>query len=246
MGEWLYGRNAVRECLRARRRRPRRLLVAHGTEKTQPIVELTELARSASIEVQETGREELDGLTTGANHQGVCLLVDAYPYLTLPDLLEFRDRATYLVLDSLQDPQNLGALLRTAEATGVSGVVIPEHRAASVTPSVVNTSAGASEHLRVARVTNIARALDELKRAGSWVVGLEATPNAVPLWEAPLDGPVALVVGAEGEGVRRLVLKQCDVVASLPLQGEIESLNAAVAGSVALYEVLRRREGDGA
>jgi 23S rRNA (guanosine2251-2'-O)-methyltransferase len=147
----------------------------------------------------------------------------------------------YLALDSIQDPQNLGTLLRTAEAVGVAGVLIPEHRAAGVSTAVVNASAGAVEHLRVSRVTNLARALEGLKETGIWAVALEATPEAVALWDAPLDGPLALVVGGEGEGVRPIVLRACDVAARLPIAGRVESLNAAVAGSVALYELARRR-----
>lgn len=203
--------------------------------------EIVRLAGERETPVDEAARENLDELTGSANHQGACLLAREYPYEPLPDILSPPADGIFLALDSLQDPQNLGTLLRTAEAVGVRGVLIPEHRAVAVTPAVVNAAAGATEHLRIARVTNLARSLDDLKEAGVWVVGLEDAPGAVQLWETRLDGPVALVVGSEGEGVRRLVLQKCDALVRLPLLGKVESLNASVAGSVALYEILRRR-----
>lgn len=239
--EWLYGRNAVRESLRAGRRGFRRFLLARGTASGAPVAEIAERAAGLHLPVEEAERARLDELTSGANHQGVCLLATPYPYESLRDLKGGEGDPLYLALDSLQDPQNLGTVLRTAEAVRVTGVLIPEHRAAQVTPAVVNASAGAVEHLRVAQVTNLARSLEELKKAGVWVVGLEAVPGAATLWEVRLDGPLALVVGSEGEGIRRLVLEKCDIVARLPLLGRVESLNAASTAAVALYEVLRRR-----
>lgn len=239
--EWLYGRNAVRESLRAGRRRFKRLLLLRGASGGQALGEIVQRTQGLGLRVGEAGREELDGLTSGANHQGVCLLSDGYPYEHLADIVARSTERFYLALDSLQDPQNLGTLLRTAEAVAVGGVLIPEHRSASITPAVVNASAGAVEHLKVAKVGNLARSLDDLKQAGIWVVGLEATPESMPLWDARLDGPIALVVGGEGEGMRRLVRENCDILARLPLLGKVESLNAAAAGSVALYEILRHR-----
>lgn len=240
-GERLYGRNAVRESLRARRRGFRRLLVASGTGRGGAVGEILGRCAELGVPVEEVEREGLDDLTGGANHQGVCLLASPYPYDSLDELRRRTGEPLYLVLDSLQDPQNLGTVLRTAEGVGASGVIVPEHRAAGVTPAVVNASAGAVEHLRIAQVVNLARALGALKDAGVWVVGLEAAPGAAPLWDVRLDGPLALVVGGEGEGIRRLVLEACDVVARLPLLGRVESLNASVAAAVALYEALRRR-----
>ncbi len=203
--------------------------------------EILVTVRELNVPIEEVERVDLDGLTGGANHQGVCLLASQYPYLPLVELLRAPEHAFLLVLDSLQDPQNLGAVLRTAEAVSVTGVIMPEHRAAEVTPAVVNASAGAVEHLRVAQVVNLARTLEELKDAGIWLVGVEAAQGAQPLWNIRLNGPLALVVGSEGEGIRRLVLQKCDVVGQLPLLGKVESLNAAVAAAVALYEVVRRR-----
>jgi 23S rRNA (guanosine2251-2'-O)-methyltransferase len=217
------------------------LLLAEGLAASEVVDEIVRRAEELGLPLRSAERARLDMLTDGAHHQGVCLLATVYSYEDLPDLLPGESDALYLVLDSLQDPQNLGAVLRTAEAVAVTGVVLPRHRAAEVTPTVVNASAGAAEHLRVAQVVNLARALEDLKESGAWVVGLEAAPSAVPLWEVRLDGRLALVVGSEGEGIRRLVLEKCDVVAKLPLLGRVGSLNASAAAAVALYEALRHR-----
>lgn len=242
--ELLYGRNAVREALRARRRRLHRLLLAErGREGgDQRLRELADEARRAGIAVLEGPRQQLDRAAPGANHQGVALEAGPYPYVDFRELLaEAGASPLYLALDQVQDPQNVGTLLRTAEAVGVTGVLIPEHRAAAITPAVVNASSGATEHLRVARVTNLARALAQLKGAGVWVAGLEAAPEAGPLDDADLAGPLALVVGSEGRGISRLVRETCDFLVRLPMRGRIASLNAAVAGSVALYAADRQR-----
>jgi 23S rRNA (guanosine2251-2'-O)-methyltransferase len=164
--------------------------------------------------------------------------VSEYPYANLRDILsrakERSEPLFVLILDSLQNPQNLGTLIRTAESVGVHGVVIASHRAAEVTPAVVSASAGASEHMLVVQ-SNLAQAISELKQANSWVVGLDESPDSLPLEKVRLDGALAVVVGSEGEGIRSLVRKQCDFLLRLPMQGQIASLNAAVAGSVVLY-----------
>jgi 23S rRNA (guanosine2251-2'-O)-methyltransferase len=186
----------------------------------------------------------LDRLTNGANHQGVAAEVPPYVYAPFEDLLkvaEANPEALFLILDYLQDPQNLGTLLRTAEATGVNGVILPERRAAGVTPAVRNASSGAVEHLQIAQVVNLSRAIDELKEAGVWVAGLEDEPKALPYDKPDYSGRLALVVGSEGPGLGRLVRERCDYFVVLPMQGKIASLNAGVACSVALYEVLRQR-----
>jgi len=171
--------------------------------------------------------------------------VSGYPYVDISDITDLALRKQedlfILVLDVLQNPQNLGTLLRTAEAAGVHGVLIPQHRAAEVTPAVVSASAGASELLLVAQA-NIARALAELKEAGVWVVGLDGGDRSQSIQTIPLNGPIALVVGNEGEGMRQLVRETCDFVAALPMKGDIESLNAAVAGSIAIYMTYFARE----
>jgi 23S rRNA (guanosine2251-2'-O)-methyltransferase len=246
MREWLYGRQAVRETLRAKRRNGFLLRMADGAQDRAILQEILELARKRKIPMERVNRDALDPL--GDGHQGVALQVDEYPAVNLEDILAHAADGgrppLLLLLDQIQDPQNLGTLLRTAEAAAVDGVVLPTHRAAGVTPAVVNASAGAVEHLLVAQA-NLAQAIETIKQHGIWVAGLEATPEAQPLFEADLSGPLALVVGSEGEGLRPLVRKSCDFLFSLPMLGRVGSLNAAVAGSIALYAVLRARGGEG-
>jgi 23S rRNA (guanosine2251-2'-O)-methyltransferase len=241
--EWLYGRNAVREALRGPRR-PYRLWLAEGGRRSGIVGEILQWAGRRGVRAEERPADELTKLVGPVNHQGVVLLADAYAYAELDDLLDQTRPAPplFLLLDSLQDPQNFGTLLRTAEAVGVTGVLIPEHRQVGVTPAVVNASAGAVEHLAVARVVNLARTIERLKAAGAWVAGLEQAAGALVPWEADLLGALALVVGSEGEGISRLVREQCDFLLALPMAGRIASLNAAVAGSVVLYEVVRQRQ----
>jgi 23S rRNA (guanosine2251-2'-O)-methyltransferase len=226
----LYGRNAVTEALRAGRRTVHRVLVARGTHGVDS------LARHPRTELVE--RRRLDDLLGHQHHQGVIAEVSTFPYDRLEDL----SLDLLLVLDSLQDPQNFGTLLRTAQACAVSGVVIPEHRAVHVTPAVSNASAGAIEHLRVARVTNLARTLTWLKERNVWVYGLAVEARA-PFWSVDWTTPSALVVGSEGEGLGRLVRETCDALVEIPMaEGAVQSLNAAVAGSLVLYEALRQRQ----
>lgn len=234
--EWIVGRNPVAEALAARRRKCRRLRVASGVEEKGRLVEVLRLAAEQGLKIERVARPLLDSL--GHNHQGVALEASGYPYA---DLAEVRERAAalsqdvfVLLLDLIQDPQNLGTLLRTAEAVGVHGVVIPQRRAAGMTPAVVQSSAGASEHLLIAQA-NLAQSITALKQAGAWVIGLENSPDARPVEEVALDGPLALVVGSEGEGLRALNRRSCDLLLRLPMQGRVASLNAAVAGSVVLY-----------
>ena len=236
MREFIYGRNPVYETLRAKRREVFRLQVAEGVQDKGRLTEILALAASRKIPVERVARARLDKL--GDSHQGVALEVSGYAYVTLDDILENakeRNEALFvLILDTLQNPQNLGTLLRTAEAVGVHGVLIPTHRAAEITPAVVSASAGACEHMLVAQA-NLAQAIVELKQAGAWVVGLDESPESKTPSEVRLDGALAVVVGSEGEGLRPLVRQSCDFLLRLPMQGQVESLNAAVAGSVVLY-----------
>jgi len=250
MKEWITGRNPVYEVLRTRRRDVFRLWVAAGVEEKGRLAEILKLAASRKLKVERVPRGQIDNLgEAGSQAQGVALETSAYPYAALADILERagerKEPLFVLLLDMIQNPQNLGTLLRTAEAVGVHGVVMPLRRAAGVTPAVVHASVGASEHLLVAQV-NLAQAIDELKEAGAWVIGLEGGDEAQPSGSVRLDGPLALVVGNEGEGMRLLVRKNCDVLMRLPMRGQIESLNAAVAGSVALYLALQARSGSAA
>lgn len=246
MKEWIVGRNPVYESLRARRRNFFRLLVASGVEEKGRLSDILRLAASHKIAVSRVPRQQLDSLAHGEeSHQGVALEASAYPYAALQDILERAaergDPPFILALDLLQNPQNLGTLFRTAEAVGVHGILTPLRRAAGVTPSVVHASAGASEHLLVAQV-NLAQAFETLKEdAHVWVMGLEGSPEAQSYDTVRLDGPLVLVVGSEGEGMRDLVRRSCDVLLRIPMHGNIESLNAAVAGSVILYKALSDR-----
>ena len=240
--EWITGRNPVYETLRTRRRQVFRLLVAQGVQEKGRLAVILEEAKNQRVPVEWAPRPRLDAL--GENPQGVALETSGYAYADLQDVLErAAERAEplfVLVLDLIQNPQNLGTLLRTGEAAGIHGVVLPLARAAGVTPAVVSASAGASEHLLIAQA-NLAQAIEKLKKAGAWVIGMDSGAQAQPLERVRLDGPLALVVGNEGEGLRPLVRASCDLVMRLPMRGEIESLNAAVAGSIALYLAVQAR-----
>ncbi len=236
MKEFIYSRNAVYETLRARRRQAFSLLLADGLKPTERLAQIRRLALEQKCRLEQVPRARLEKIHP--NHQGVALEVAAYPYADLADIFELaeqrREPLFVLLLDTLNDPQNFGALLRTAEAVGVHGVIIPLARTVEVTPAVVNASSGASEHLLVTQA-NLHQAISELKNAGAWIVGLEGGRQATGVEKVRLDGALGLVVGSEGEGMRPLTVKSCDILLSLPMRGQIESLNAAVAGSVALY-----------
>ncbi len=236
MREWIYGRNPVYETLRAHRRQPFRLQVAQGLQDKGRLSDILGLARSQKIPLESVPRQRLDAY--GSGHQGIALEASGYPYSDLATIIEHSRQSQqaplYLLLDTVQDPQNLGTLLRTAEIVGVQGVLLPYRRTATVTPAVVSASSGASEHLRIAQ-TNLAQSISTLKEADTWVIGLDGSASAQPLQQVRLDGALALVVGNEGQGMRSLVRNSCDILMRLPMQGQIESLNAAVAGSIALY-----------
>jgi 23S rRNA (guanosine2251-2'-O)-methyltransferase len=245
MREILYGRQPVRETLRAGRRPVFKLIQAQGVRPTGIVRQILTLAEQANLPVQVVDRRELDKLGGEVNHQGLAAEVAGYPYMDLAALLDLTQEASeppfLLLLDHIQDPQNLGSLLRTAEAVGVHGVVLPSRRAAGVTPAAVRASAGAAEHVRVALVANLVQAMDRLKTEGIWLAGLEAMPDAQLYTQIDLSGPVGLVVGSEGQGLTRLVQQTCDFLVRLPMLGTVESLNAGVAGAIALYEVRRQR-----
>lgn len=242
MREMIFGRNPIYEVLRARRRHIFQLQVAEGIQEKGNLTRILALAAEMNIPVRRLPRARLDHFSD--SHQGLALEVSAYPYVNLEDCLalaeERNEPPLILLLDIIQNPQNLGTLLRTAEAVGVHGVVIPEHRSAGVTPAVVQASSGASEHMLVA-VQNLARAIQDLKERDVWIVGLEGSPEANLPGEVSLSGAVGLVIGNEGEGMRRLVRQSCDFLLRLPMRGQVESLNASVAGSVALYLIWQAR-----
>ena len=244
MREILYGRNAVRESLRAGRRKPYKLLLAKGVRQTDTIGQIVFLAQQAGVLIDHTDRRNLERIGD-VNHQGVALEASEYPYSVLDDILDVAqsrgEAPLLLLLDLLKDPQNVGSLLRTAEAVGAHGVVIQRRRAVGITPAVIHASAGAVEHLRVAQVTNLVDAIKRLKAYNVWVAGLEAVRGVQRYDQADLSGSLALVVGSEGDGMRRLVRERCDFLLSIPMRGEVTSLNASVAGSIVLYEALRQR-----
>lgn len=245
MQEIIYGRRAVYEALVAGRRHVYKIVLAAGVGESESLAQIIAVARQRGIPVQRSERRQLDKAVGGEHHQGVLAQTGPYPYAQMDDIwAEQQKRGEppfLLALDCLQDPQNFGALLRTAEAVGVQGVIVPDRRAVAVTPATVNASAGAVEHLLVAQVTNLARSIRELKERGVWVVGLEANPQARDLQEVDLNMPLALVVGSEGQGLRRLVRENCDLLLRLPMRGRVSSLNAAAAGAVALYAAWQAR-----
>ncbi|HVN54725.1 MAG TPA: 23S rRNA (guanosine(2251)-2'-O)-methyltransferase RlmB [Anaerolineaceae bacterium] len=242
MKEWIIGRNPVYEVLRARRRQVFRLLLAEGVQKSDRLDEIMRLALDRKIAIERVPRQRLDSL--GENPQGVALQASAFSYAAFADVIELAKKRGedlfVLVLDLIQNPQNLGTLLRTAEAAGVQGVILPLRQAALVTPAVVSASSGASEHMLIVQ-SNLAQAISALKETGAWIVGLEGSPAARLPGEIGLDGPLALVVGNEGEGMRPLIRQSCDLLMRLPMRGQVDSLNAAVAGSIAIYLVLQAR-----
>jgi 23S rRNA (guanosine2251-2'-O)-methyltransferase len=243
MAENLYGRNVARECLRSRRRHIHRVLIAQNIERSAIIDEIQRLAGQLKIPVQIVPRQQLDKISFG--HQGVALEVGRYPTVTVEDILAQAEKLNeppfVVAFDHLEDPHNLGAILRTAEAVGVHGVILPQRRSAGITPSVVSASAGATEHIWLAEVSNLVQSLKKLKEAGIWLAGIEKTAQAQPYHQTNLTGPIALVIGSEGHGLSRLAKETCDFLVKLPMRGRIESLNASVACGLILYEVWRAR-----
>jgi len=239
--EIIEGRNPVLETLRARRRVYRIWLQPDA--RGVAVREIRRLAAEDGIPVEEMDGRTMAQRSKTGHPQGVMAQVEAWRYATVDAILA-RAGATppfLLVLDGIQDPQNFGSLLRTAETAGVHGVIIPEHRAVGLTPAVARAAAGATEYIPVARVTNLVRTMEELKRQGIWFVG--ADPTGMDYWQSPVDwcGPVGLVVGGEGKGISRLVREHCDALLRLPMLGRISSLNASVAGGILMYEAVRWR-----
>ena len=237
MKEYIYSRNAVYETLRARRREIFKIELADNVQIKGRLAEIMALASQRKIQVLKAPRVRLDKIHE--HSQGIVAEVGKYPYVDLLDILENARKKNelpfVLLLDSLNDPQNFGTLIRTAEATGVHGIVIPLAHTVEVTPSVVNASSGASEHMLIAQ-SNLAQAIEALKAENVWVVGLDQNGETVGAnTQRHLTGATALVVGSEGDGIRQLTRTKCDIVLKLPMRGQVESLNAAVAGSVALY-----------
>ena len=240
MPDLVYGRHPVLEALRAGET-VERVLVAKGTQTAGPLADILKLAQQRGVRVVWVERRELDRL--GGVHQGVAAEIRAFQYAEVEDILAQSrgEPALVLALDSVQDVNNLGSLIRTADAVGAHGVILPEHRAARVTPAVRKASAGAVAHLPIAQVTNLTRTLEGLKKQGLWVVGLDMEGRE-SYDRYDWRTPTVLVVGSEGKGLGRLVAETCDVLVHLPMRGHVDSLNAAVAGSIVLYEAWQARE----
>ncbi len=238
----IYGVNPVKEALKGRPGEVEKILVS---EKRGGLEEILDAAEKRGIKVERLPRKRLDLAAETPTHQGVvAFLSTGYRYAGLDELIRAwkrsGERAFFLVLDSIQDPQNMGSLVRTAHVAGAHGVIVPKDRSALVTPAVVKASAGATEHTPIARVTNIAKAIEELKDEGVWVLAVE-TGSHEDIFTADLKRDLAIVIGSEGKGIRRLVRERCDFSATIPMAGRVESLNAAVAGAVALFEARRQR-----
>ena len=236
----ICGINPVLEALSARTRHFDRLLVVKGLRNRRVSEAITQASR-LGISLRFEARETLDRMAGGVPHQGLIAVVSAKPAMSLESVVEHaRTPALLVALDGVEDPRNLGAILRTAEAAGADGVLLPDRHSAGLTETVARASAGALEHVKVARVGNLVQALESLKARGYWIVGFDA--SATQRWDAvDLTGPVVLVLGGEGRGIRRLVREHCDHLASLPLFGHVNSLNVSVAAGIALYEAVRQR-----
>ncbi len=239
----IVGINPVAEALKAGR--PiQRVLISEQRKKDRDVLAIVRLAQEKGIEVRFASRDSLNREVPHALHQGILAITAATEYAALDDVLRIPSQRgeipLFIVLDGVEDPRNLGAILRTAEAAGVHGVIIPERRAVGLTETVAKTAAGALEYVPVVKVVNIVNAIEELKKNGVWVVGTEADGDMV-YWDADLCHPTALVLGGEDSGIRRLVRDHCDYVVSLPLMGKISSLNVSVATGILLYEVLRQQ-----
>lgn len=245
----LYRRNTVLEALRASRRQVHRLWLQQGLSDEQTR-RLQDEARARGVDVVYAGKGELNNMVQDGSHQGAVLQVGPYPYSDLDDILAYAanqgQRPFLLLLDLLHGTHNIGVLLRTAEICGVHGVIMQERRAPDITSSISISSAGAAEHLRVAQVTNLVHTMNLLKDREVWLAGLDLHEDAQDLREIDLNMSIGLVVGHEGEGMRRLVRETCDLLLRLPMRGHVASLNAAIAGSIALYQAWQARGFEGA
>lgn len=240
----IFGVLPVLESLRANWRRVEKILIADGAREHR-IAEIIDLAKQIRVPFQKQPRENLSKLVEpGANHQGVIAFTAAADYRDVDELLEEiakSEKPLVLILDGVEDPRNLGAILRVAECAGVNGTFIPEHRAAGLTETVVKTSAGATEYTPIAKVKNLNRLIEELKSNNIWVVGTSGEA-AIDYTDWDWNQPCALVLGSEGKGLHRLVAENCDALVKIPMQGKIESLNVSVAAGVILFEAIRQRQ----
>ena len=244
MEDKIIGRNPVLEAIRSGRSIDK-ILIKKGKYEGS-IVPIIKKAKEAKILIQEVDKAKLDTISEGENHQGVIAYVSAYDYVTVKDILlraeEKSEPPFVIICDKITDPHNLGAILRTANCVGAHGVIIPKRNSVGVNSIVAKTSAGAVEYTPVAKVTNIAGTIEDLKKEGMWIAG--ADMNGEEMYKVDLKGSLGLVIGSEGEGISRLVREKCDFIASIPMNGQINSLNASVAAGVLMYEALRQRRAD--
>jgi 23S rRNA (guanosine2251-2'-O)-methyltransferase len=240
--EFIAGKNPVLEALQAGRPL-NKIMLAQGLKRSS-VKEIMDLARTRGIPYQFVVREKLDALVAGNIHQGIVAQTGVKEYIDWEEIIEKAQQKGedpfIVLLDGLEDPRNLGAILRTAEAVGVHGVIIPKHRSVSLTTTVARSSAGAVEYVPVARVTNLPLVMERLKEKGCWIVG--AAPQAEQKYfEADLKGPLVVVLGSEGKGMGKLVKEKCDFLVSIPMLGQVNSLNVSVAGALLFYEIIRQR-----
>lgn len=244
MADYLYGINPVAEALSGDGRRPLELLLVENNRQ-QRFELLRQQATKQQVGVRQLSRSDLDRLIGHDRHQGVVLKLEPFRYVSLPELIAGAKKsekdAFFLILDGITDPHNFGALVRSAEGAGCHGVVVAKDRACPVTPVVEKAAAGALAHLPLCQVTNLARTLEELKRAGVWCYGLAGEAGAKDLFSSSLEGSVALVVGSEGSGLRPNIRNHCDALLAIPMGGHLLSLNASVAAGIALFEIVRQR-----
>ncbi len=238
----LEGRNAITEAIRSGRTIDKVFVASGDTDRA--LQHLAAQAKEAGAVVVPVDRRKLDAMSATGRHQGIIALAAAHEYCTVDDILQLAagrgENALIVICDELTDPHNLGAILRSAECAGAHGVIIPKRRSVGLTATVAKASAGAVEYMKVARVTNINAAISDLKERGVWVFGT-AAEGSIPMYEADLKGPAAIVIGSEGDGMSPLVRKNCDVMVHIPMKGHISSLNASAAASVLLYEAVRQR-----
>lgn len=239
---YVEGRNPVIEVIRAGREIDK-ILIAKGSDQGS-INKIIGMAKDKKIVIQYVEKAKLDSMSETKAHQGVIALVTPYTYVTVDCIIKTaedkKEDPFIIILDEIEDPHNLGAIIRTAECCGAHGVIIPKRRAVGLTPVVIKSSAGAVEHMNIAKVSNIANTIEELKKRGIWIYGADMEGEQ-DYFQKDLTGPIAIVVGSEGKGIGRLIKEKCDFIVKIPMKGKVSSLNASVAASVMMYEVLRQR-----
>jgi 23S rRNA (guanosine2251-2'-O)-methyltransferase len=238
----IEGRNAVIEALKSERTIEQLLIAKGDTEGSVNLI--IALAKEKHIVIKEVDRKKLDNMSVSKAHQGVIAIVTPYDYFEVSDILKFAEekgeKPFILILDEIEDPHNFGAIIRSAEVCGVHGIIIPKRRNVGITPIVYKTSAGAIEHIKIAKVTNINTVIDELKEKGVWVYGADMDGENY-CYEVDFSGAAALVIGSEGKGISKLTKSKCDILTKIPMRGSINSLNASVAGGIMMYEVMKQR-----